>query len=420
MAVFSSSQSHINTYSISQSFDGDDMDKTSQQSRLVSHTGKTEEGKNNLWNDYSWAEEQIYENNNDFFDAFITSIDQAKSTIILATYIFHYDELGKKIIKHLSDAKKRGVDVRVLFDGFGSLENGSKVASKLEKNDISIKIFHPLPWQPENYQRALFKHYRFGSFIAYFLKINKRHHAKVCIIDDQTLWCGSQNICLDHLSTERSGKSWHDLGAMVSGSGVKSIASAFYDLWERRKPKFGQELFRYYWNNLTSFARRQKNKLLAEKLSQAQQRIWIVNPYFSPPRSIVRGIKQAAKNGADVRIIVPAKSDISFFPLLTATYYEELLRNGIRIFEYQPTILHKKISIMDDFMLLGSTNYNHRSVIHDVEFDIVIDTPHASRVLEHSFLTDQSNSREITREIFDQQGSRRMLGWIPRLLRYWL
>ncbi|MGI1677776.1 MAG: phosphatidylserine/phosphatidylglycerophosphate/cardiolipin synthase family protein [Cellvibrionaceae bacterium] len=375
---------------------------------------------NDLWNDYSWSEEQIYETNNDFFDALTTSIDQAKSSIILATYIFNYDELGKKIIDHLRAAKCRGVDVRVLFDGFGSLETGNKVAKKLEEGEIPIKIFHPLPWQTENYHRALYKSFWFGSFLSYALKINQRHHAKMCIIDNFTLWCGSQNISLDHLTTERSGKSWHDLGAVVTGSGVKAIADGFYDMWEKRKPTFGQGMFQYYWNNITTLARQRKNKLLAEKLRDAKERIWIVNPYFSPPRMIVRGIKNAAQNGADVRIIVPAKSDISFFPLLTATYYEELLRNNVRIFEYKPTILHKKISIIDDLLLLGSTNYNHRSVIHDVEFDIVVDTTHATNVIEKSFLKDQSNSREITMEIFKQQGTRRMLGWIPRLLRYWL
>ncbi|MGH1471196.1 MAG: phospholipase D-like domain-containing protein [Cellvibrionaceae bacterium] len=383
-------------------------------------TDESNHGSTSLWKDYSWSEEHIYENNNDFFDALTTNINQATSSIILATYIFNFDELGKVIVDHLIAAKKRGVDVRVLFDGFGSLETGNKVAKKLEDNGVLIKIFHPLPWQAENYHRALFKSFWFGSFLSYVFKINQRHHAKMCIVDNFKLWCGSQNISLDHLSTERSGKSWHDLGAVVSGSGVKAIADVFNDMWAKRKPTFGQGIFKYYWNNITTLTRQRKNKLLAEKLSKAKERIWIVNPYFSPPRMIVRGIKQAAKNGADVRIIVPAKSDIRFFPLLTATYYEELLRNNIRIFEYKPTILHKKVSIIDDLFLLGSTNYNHRSVIHDVEFDIVVDTPHATRVIEKSFLTDQSNSREITMEIFKQQGTRRMLGWIPRLLRYWL
>lgn len=179
-------------------------------------------------------------------------------------------------------------------------------------------------------------------------------------------------------------------------------------------------MFRYYWNNFTEFTRQRKNRLMAQRMASARRRVWIVNSYFSPTRQIVRALLTAAENGAEVRLIVPHKSDLDFFPLLTSTYYEELIRNNVRIFEYLPSILHGKMLMVDDFCLLGSTNLNHRSLLHDIEFDIVLEDGQSLRTAEDVFLRDQRKSREIMEEQLRLLGARRLLGWIPWLIRYWL
>lgn len=372
------------------------------------------------WQDTAWYDEQLFANNDRYFDALFASIDQARHSIILATYIFELDVLGRRMIRHLRRAHDRGVHVRVLYDGVGSMERGDKIARKLEKSGIPVKIYHPLPWQINNYRRALRRSSWVGSFILSMLKINQRHHAKICVIDEFELWCGSQNITADHLSVERAGDGWRDYGAKVSGSSVQAVAEAFDDLWEYRRPRVGQGLFRYYWNNFTEFTRKRKNHLLAERIAQAGRRVWIVNPYFSPTRQIIRAILKAASKGAEVRLIVPYKSDLEFFPLLTSTYYEELIRNEVRIFEFLPSILHGKMLLVDDFCLIGSTNLNHRSLLHDIEFDIVLESPSSLRAAEDVFLTEQRNSREIMAKHVKLLGTRRLLGWIPWLIRYWL
>jgi cardiolipin synthase len=372
------------------------------------------------WQDSAWYDEQLFTDNDQYFDAMFASMDQAKESLILATYIFELDVLGRRMIRHLRRARARGVTVRVLYDGVGSMEAGHRIARKLEKSGIPVKIFHPLPWQLNNYRRALRRSSWIGSFVLSLLKINQRHHAKMCIVDDSVLWCGSQNISADHLSIERGGNAWRDYGAKVSGSSVRAVADAFDDLWEYRRPRVGQGLFRYYWNNFTEFARQRKNRLMAERIAGARDRVWIVNSYFSPSRHIIRALLNAATQGADVRLIVPHQSDLDFFPLLTATYYEELIRNQVRIFEYLPSILHGKLLIIDDFCLLGSTNLNHRSLLHDIEFDIVLESSESLRKAEEVFLLDQSESREVMEKHVKLLGRRRLLGWIPWLVRYWL
>lgn len=373
-----------------------------------------------FWEDSGWREEQLFSDSDRYFDAMFASIDRAEHSIILATYIFQLDVLGLKMIEHLRQARSRGVRIRVLFDGVGSMEDGDKIARQLEAVDIPVRIYHPLPWQPSSYRRALRRGSWLGNLLLSLLKVNQRHHAKTCIIDGSILWCGSQNISASHLSEERGGQDWRDFGVRVSGGSVQGVAEAFDDIWEYRRPRVGRGLFRHYLNNLTELSRQRKNKLMAERIGNARQRVWIVNPYFSPTRSIIRAMLRASARGVDVRLIVPHKSDLEFFPLLTATYYEELLGNKVRIFEYLPSILHGKLLIVDDFCLVGSTNLNHRSLLHDMEFDIVIDKPQSLRTAEALYRGDQDVSREVKSQSVQLLGRRRLLGWIPWLIRYWL
>jgi cardiolipin synthase len=300
------------------------------------------------------------------------------------------------------------------------MENITAVSNALTQHNIPFRIYHPLPWQAQAYRFRLPHGNWLTNTLSSMLRVNKRHHSKVIIIDRFYLACGSLNISDNHLSLARGGRGWHDFGAIVSGDSVADIATAFDDQWNHRKPRLGQGVFRYYWDNLTTKARVKKHKFLQQRLNSAQHIIWIVNPYFSPPRGILRALCAAATRGVDVRLIVPRKSDISFFPLLTSTYYKKLLANDVRIFEYLPSILHGKLLIADDFYLMGSTNLNHRSLLHDLEFDIVLDHNHSKAHLDSLFLNDQTVSAEIAAKDLTLFGKRRLLGWIPWLLRYWL
>jgi len=372
------------------------------------------------WHAHLWTEEEFFSNTDDYFTSLLTAIDEAKHSIILATYIFDFDALGHRVVTQLGKAQQRGVVVRVLIDGIGCMYSAEQVVAALSEHHIDVRIYHPLPWQPDNTRYALPNDNRLVNAFARLLKINQRHHAKLCIVDKQQLWAGSQNISVNHMSADQGGHNWRDYGARVSGSAVANVANLFDDFWFYRKPHFGKGRFRYYWNNVTAITRRQKNRLLTAKIYNAKQQVWIINPYFSPTRSIMRALRQAGKRGVDVRLIVPNKSDIGFFPALTATYYRELIKASVRVFEYLPSILHAKLIAIDDFRLIGSTNLNHRSLLHDIEFDIVLESDRVKAATLTCFLNDQSQSREIIAEDLTNIGWRRLFGWIPWLLRYWL
>lgn len=368
----------------------------------------------------SWEDEVLFDQAAPFFEQLIDSINQARLSVWLEFYIFSYDNLGKRVIQALHRAVERGVEVRVLIDGIGSSETSDQSLKAMSDAGIAVKIFHPLPWQLNKHRWSLSPGSSLGKLFYLIRAINQRDHRKLCIVDHQTLWTGSFNISQKHLNEEAGGENWRDYGLRVTGTGVAEIAENYAALWQYQRPKLRHGLFKYYWNNLNALARRRKNRLLVEHIRSAQQRIWITSAYFSPSPRVLKALKQAGRRNLDIRLLVPKKSDVRFFPLLTASYYSDLLRSGIRVYEYGPRFLHAKALLLDAFCLVGSTNFNHRSFLHDLELDIVLHTDGSKQQLEACFLHDLNQATEVRLEDIGFRRRLAWLGWIPRLLRYWM
>lgn len=368
----------------------------------------------------SWHTEKLYDQAEPYFDELIDSIERAQTSVDVEFYIFQYDALGKRIIDALDRAVCRDVEVRVLIDGIGSSETAQQTIATMMGAGIAVKIFHPLPWQLQRHSWSIKQGSSLGKLFYLIRTINQRDHRKLCIVDNQTLWTGSLNISQKHLPTDAGGEHWRDYGIAITGPGVAEITENFNALWHHQRPRLRHGFFKYHWNNLTALARRRKNRLLVEKITSAKRRIWIISAYFSPSSRVLKALENAATKNLDIRLLVPQKSDIHFFPLLTATYYSDLLKSGIRVFEYGPRFLHAKALLLDDFCLIGSTNFNHRSYLHDLELDIVLQSDHSKELLESFFLKDLEHSTEITLEDIGFGKRLIWLGWIPRLLRYWM
>lgn len=368
----------------------------------------------------SWENEVLFDQAAPFFEHLIESINQARLSVWLEFYIFSYDNLGKRVIQALRQAVARGVEVRVLIDGIGSSETSDQSLRVMSDAGIAIKIFHPLPWQLNKHRWSLSPGSSLGKLFYLIRAINQRDHRKLCIVDHQILWTGSFNVSQKHLGEEAGGENWRDYGLRVTGTGVAEIAENYAALWQFQRPKLRQGLFKHYWNNLSAIARRRKNRLLVEHIRSAQQRIWITSAYFSPSAPVLRALKQAGKKDLDIRLLVPQKSDVRFFPLLTASYYSDLLKSGIKVFEYGPRFLHAKALLLDSFCLIGSTNFNHRSFLHDLELDIVLHAESSKQQLEACFLQDLTQASEVKLEDIGFRRRFVWLGWIPRLLRYWM
>jgi cardiolipin synthase len=239
--------------------------------------------------------------------------------------------------------------------------------------------------------------------------MNRRNHRKLVLIDG-VAWVGSFNITADHCSVKWKGRGWRDTGIKVAGPPVELIAASFEQVWQRRFSKLPQNPWLRL--NLTRLMRWQANSDLRRRIRTARTRIWITSAYFVPRTRIAVALAAAARRGVDVRILVPAVSDIFFAPRVARLYSVLLCRAGVHFLEYSPTVLHAKSAIIDDWSFVGSSNFNHRSVIHDLELDVVLSSPESKKRLAEQFLIDSSRSVETQ----GHDANRGIIGFIARLL----
>ena len=375
------------------------------------------------------AEEQIYTNGSDHFDALINDILNAKNSIDLETFIFEKDHLGDRIVAALEKVAKQGIHVRILVDGAGSPLWTTNYAKQLETAGAKTRVFHPFPWQLWNWSRSVVKLPWMLKLIYLFLKSNSRNHRKVCIIDEEIAYIGSANISKCHLNRDEGGDEWRDTSVRISKTNLSGLIDAFNSAWTHRSIKERiREIFHHMRQepiihlNHSRHRRRIIHKKLLRRIANCKHRVWITNAYFVPDNFLLRRLKEAARKGVDVRVLLPKKSDVIMMPWASSTFYYSLLKSGVRIFEYLPSMLHAKSLIIDNWTSLGSTNLNHRSLLHDLEADVNLTTTSSKQFLENLFLDDLQNSREIDLNTWYRLRPfrQRFMGRLVLYLKYWI
>jgi cardiolipin synthase len=370
--------------------------------------------------------EQIFHNGETYFKSLLEDIKSAKHSIDIEVYIFSQDNLGKKIINSLIAAQKKNkIKIRLLVDGAGSPFWGGKIARKLEQYGIKTKVFNPLPWQIWQWRITSTKLPILLSICHMFMKINCRNHRKSIIIDDKIAYIGSLNVDQRHLSQRNGGQNWRDTAVRISGCNLDSIKQAYnkaweQNIWQSRIEKIVTSMNNKFRLNNNVKRRFQLYRNLLKRMSKAKKRVWITNAYFIPNNLFIKKIMKLSENGIDVRIIVPKISDVAPVQWATTSLYEKLLKSGIKIYEYNASILHAKTIVIDDWIMLGSSNLNHRSLIHDLEVDINIESTSARREILRQFSEDIRNSDEITLATIPYKNLlQRLMGKICVMLRYW-
>jgi cardiolipin synthase len=374
-------------------------------------------------------EEHVLIDGEHFFESLVNDINAAQHQIDLETYIFEHDAAGKKVAEALANAAQRGVAVRVLVDGAGSPYWSTTFARTLEKSSVKTKVFHPFPWQFWNWSRSVTKKPFLLNTIHLLFKANSRNHRKTCLIDNKIAYVGSMNITHCHLKREYGGKNWRDTSVRLSNINLKELYHAFEIAWTQRTiQERVRDAFKHIRReprirlNYTRHRRRILHKNLLRRIRLCQRRIWITNAYFVPDNFLLKRLKEAARNGVDVRILLPKKSNQLIVEWASSTFYSNLLNAGIKIYEYLPGMLHAKSLILDDWMLIGSSNLNHRSLLHDLEVDVTLFTASAKKTLEQLFLADLAQSSQLHLDYWRSNRSmhRRILGRMALYLKYWI
>ena len=333
------------------------------------------------------------------FDAMVADIESARETIVLEQYILRSDDAGRRIGNALIAAARRGVKIRVLSDWIGMLGIQSSFIAALKREGIEHRVFNPpglRPW--------------FGLI--------PRDHRKVLVVDSSVGITGGVGIGNEWIGkgTRRRRKSWRDTSVRIEGPAANDMQQAFDTMWERahkRERRGSHRLTRRaargaHLDPATATPalvgiiegeplRMRVARALQMQAISAERSIWIANAYFVPSPSEVEALLGAARDGVDVRILVPARNDHPWVSLLTRRYYRRLLTNGVRIWEWKGSMMHAKTSVVDGrWVRVGSTDFNPLGVAINYELDAVIEDVELGAQAEAMFLEDLDQSREIT------------------------
>ena len=370
--------------------------------------------------------ETIFNNGMLYFNALLSDIQQSCQSIDMAAYIFDDDMIGEKVLASLCAAASRGVQIRLMVDGNGTPNWSAKYAIQLEKYGIQTRVYHPFPWRFWDWKRAVVKKPRLTQWLYLLANINKRDHRKMAIIDQRIVFVGSCNISKKHVPVDYGGMGWHDIAVRLDLSDVKPLQKAFdysfthYPIKDRIQQSVGEvstaSVFRL---NYSRHQRRSLYKNLLKKIMKAKERIWLTNAYFLPDNFLLKTLKIAAARGVDVKILLPKKSDVFIMPWASETFYRSLIESGVEIYEYLPSVLHAKILIIDDWVSIGSSNLNHRSLLHDLEVDVSLQTHQAKAQVCEQFCEDMKKSDQVSLCDWSQRPwHRRFLGQLVLYVKY--
>lgn len=319
---------------------------------------------------------EIIKNDTDAYSAFLDAIEHAQHSIYIETYIFELDQTGHAILDALTLKAQQGLDVRILLDGIGSfsLYFNQKRFKPFKKSGGKLAFFHPVS-----------KGWLKGH-------INLRNHRKIYLFDQSTLLTGGMNLSNDYLgegskinsiqgSTPQLSR-WKDLMLRISGPANRHYAKIFAEDWhyatQQSLPTPQQPIQHPKSSTHSQLVHVVPSgpdidgepylEILLHTLYSAKQQIQIVTPYFIPDSTVMKALLIALKRGVSVQLFTPNSSDILLFDLGRSSYMSELAEAGAEIFYYTDTILHAKLLLIDqDVILSGSANLDYRSLYINYE-----------------------------------------------------
>lgn len=349
------------------------------------------------------------------FDALCSAIEQAEHHIHVEYYIFEPDQIGTRIRDALIARAKDGIRVRLLVDAIGGMWLRRRFLRPLERAGVEFAWFHPT-------RAVRLLHLRRP-------RVNMRTHRKIVVIDGRLGFTGSVNIADCHDESLDCGR-FHDLHLRLQGPVVSSLQLAFLEDWHYatgvalRDDKFWPDL-----DAGTMLAQvlpsgpdsrwEPIHRMKVELIHQAQQRVWLVTPYFVPGEAALFALTSAAMRGLDVRLLIPKPrfNDMRLAAAAARSWYDELLAAGVTIYEYCDRMTHAKAMLVDDDeAIVGSANFDHRSFRLNFELSIRFHDPGFVRTLEAQLCRDFADSEKVNPDHIRGPFPQRFLDACARLL----
>ena len=356
---------------------------------------------------------EVLTNGECFYEAELAAIQQAQHSINLEAYIFQKGKIAGRFIDALTERAQAGVRVNVVLDAIGSFATWLSFYQKLLDAGGQVAWYHPIKWYTVP-------------------RINNRTHRELIIIDGRIGFIGGAGVA-DHWYTGKKGhRRWRDTMFRVEGPEVTVMQATFAENWLESSGELltdpgyypycegdGNVVAMVVNSSPTVGASTRARMLFQTLLASARKSIHITTPYFLPDSSARNEMIRAMRDrGVEVVIVTPGKnSDHILTRTSSRRLYGPLLRHGARIFEYEPTMIHAKVMIVDGvWSVIGSTNFDNRSFGLNDEVNLAAFDEALAARLEADFERDIADSREITYDIWKRRSvlerSHEWLGWL--------
>lgn len=329
----------------------------------------------------------------DNYPAWLDAIGAAKHHIHLESYIIYEDDTGRKFADALIGKAREGVRVRLIYDWVGGLGKASRrFWDRMRQGGVEVRCYNPP---------------RLDSPLGWL----SRDHRKMISVDNQVGFISG--LCIGRMwegVPEKNIEPWRDTGIEVRGPAVADIEQAFAQVWAvMGEPIPRRELKS---RNALEIAGKTELRIVANTPAEAgtfrldhlvsalaRERLWLTDAYFAGTAAYVQALMAAAKDGVDVRLLVPGGSDIAILKPISRAGYRPLLDAGVRIFEWNGTMLHAKTAVADGhWARVGSTNLNISSWLGNYELDSVMEDEEFARQMEEMYIQDLENSTEVVLE----------------------
>lgn len=348
----------------------------------------------------------IYERNNQVklfidgiekFNHVVTDIEQAKSYIHIEYFCYEMDDLGSAIRDKLYEACQRGVKVKILLDGWGSIAMRKKFFQKLIDLGAEVDFFMP-----------------------YIMQANYRNHRKIIVVDGHIGYIGGFNIADEYLGLRKKMGYWRDNHLRIEGPAVHDLQRRFLIDWNAEKRHDEPFLPEYFpmikgsghtdiqiISSGPDSQREQIKMVYLKMIAMAKKEILIQTPYYIPDESLHEGIKAALLSGVDVTIQIPNKPDHILVYWATYSLVAELLRYGANIQIYDNGFIHAKTLIVDGKVAsVGSANFDERSLHLNFEINAVLYDESFVKHLRNTFMETNTQCFQLTQELYEQRSAK--------------
>ncbi len=350
----------------------------------------------------------IYNNGDEFFPAMLEAIESATQSITMEQYIFWDDEVGRRFAEAFAQQARRGVSVKLLLDAIGSSTLGDDIFKILENSGCQLAWFRPIQW--------------------YTLKrAHTRNHRKSIIIDGRIAFTGGAGLAVQWLGSAMDPTEWRDVQIGIEGPAAMAQQTGFVQNWMSAtgeivagpqyfptevscaappsdQPNGGVEVQTILSSPATGAGAAGTMYMVA--LQCSKRSLCIANSYFIPDSRVIAMLAQAAKRNVTVTLLVAGTHNDTWWARQNSVRrYGDLLRAGVQIYEFQPSMLHQKVMIVDGvWATVGTTNFDNRSFALNEETNICIHDPGLVKELQCAFFSDLERSKQVHLHEWEKRG----------------